>query len=309
MDNSFDRLYEQLTPALRQLEDKRLELKKRGIQNGLIAGSICFLIGTGITVWTGSGHIGILISVIIGIIVWISRVNSQSNVLSGYYKKDIITTLLTSLCEDSAFQPENGISETTFMSSGLFSTSPDRYHSEDMITGQLGKTSFCCSEVHAQEKHVIVDSKGHRHESWVDIFRGFFFIADFQKDFKGQTVIYRNSWLKLNFSNQRVKLENPEFEKSFDVYATDQVEARYLLTPGMMERLLLLDQKFPGKITVSFYNSNIIIAIPDSTDHFEASIWRSQLHNNSLKQEYQTLSALIAIVHDLNLNLRIWSKE
>ena len=71
----------------------------------------------------------------------------------------------------------------------------------------------------------------------------------------------------------------------------------------------MLDRKFPGKITVSFYNSNIIIAIPDRTDHFETSIWRSQLHNNSLKQEYDTLSALTGIVNDLNLNLRIWSKE
>ena len=309
MDNNFDRLYGQLTPALKQLEDKRLELKKKGTQNGLIAGGICFMVGTGITFGIEAGYTGIIIATLIGIIVLFLCINSQSAVLSGYYKKDIITTLLTSLCKDSSFQPEKGISKTAFMSSGLFSTTPDRYHSEDMITGQLEKTAFVCSEVHAEEKHVTVESKGHRHESWVDIFRGFFFIADFHKDFKGQTIIYRNAWIKLNFNNRRVKLENPDFEKSFDVYSTDQVEARYLLTPGMMEKLLMLDRKFPGKITVSFYNSNIIIAIPDRTDHFETSIWRSQLHNNSLKQEYDTLSALTGIVNDLNLNLRIWSKE
>ncbi len=32
-----------------------------------------------------------------------------------------------------------------------------------------------------------------------------------------------------------VKLENPEFEKEFVVYSSGQQEARYILTPVMME--------------------------------------------------------------------------
>ena len=35
-----------------------------------------------------------------------------------------------------------------------------------------------------------------------------------------------------------VKLEDPEFEKEFVVYAHDQVEARYVLSPSLMRRLL-----------------------------------------------------------------------
>ena len=104
-------------------------------------------------------------------------------------------------------------------------------------------------------------------------------------------------------------MENPEFEKSFDTYSTDQVEARYLLSPSFMERLLELDRKFPGRITVSFLNSSVIIAIPDSKNHFETSIWQSQLRNDSVRREFFTLATLFHIVHDLNLNLRIWSKE
>ncbi len=309
MADSYDALYRKLSPALAQLENKRLELKKKGTDAGLVAGGICTLIGIIITVWTGGNSLWFFVSLILGIIILIGCIHGQSKELSRYYKKDIIATLISSLCENSSFMPDRGISEQQFMGCGLFHTSPDRYSSEDMITGQVGKTAFACSEIVAEEKRVTTNSKGQRSEHWVDIFKGFFFIADFQKDFHGQTVVYRNSWLKLNFRNQRVKLENPEFEKKFDVYSTDQIEARYLLTPGMMEKLLELDRKFPGKITLSFYNSNVIIAIPDNTDHFEASIWSSQLRNNSLKQEYDTLSALIGIIDDLNLNVRIWTKE
>lgn len=75
-----------------------------------------------------------------------------------------------------------------------------------------------------------------------------------------------------------------------------------------MERLLELGRKFPGKITVSFLNSRVIVAIPDFTNHFETGIWQSQLRNPSLRKELDTCVALLGIIDDLNLNVRIWSK-
>jgi hypothetical protein len=38
----------------------------------------------------------------------------------------------------------------------------------------------------------------------------------------------------------RVKLEDPEFEAAYQVWSTDQIAARALLTPAFMERLLAL---------------------------------------------------------------------
>ncbi len=35
-----------------------------------------------------------------------------------------------------------------------------------------------------------------------------------------------------------IKLENPEFEKIFSVYGSSQQEARYVLTPTMMEAIV-----------------------------------------------------------------------
>ncbi len=143
----------------------------------------------------------------------------------------------------------------------------------------------------------------------VDIFKGFFFIADFQKDFQGHTTILRNSLFKLSSSGSRVKLENPDFEKTFDVYSTDQIEARYLLSPSMMERLLALDREFNKNITISFRDSNILIAIPESRNHFEASIWKPMDDLSQLKNDFSMIHALVSIVEDLNLNTRIWSKK
>lgn len=305
----FDSLYKELTPAIQVLEEKRIELKAKGTKDGIMFGGIVFVIGFVILFFLQSNLIGVAIVAVISLFILFSVIHSQSAELSAFYKSDIIARVINSFCENATFNPNGGIREETFISSGLFSASPDRYHTEDLITGCIDKTDFNCAEVYAEEKHVTCDSKGNRQEHWTDIFKGFFFIADFHKDFSGETTIYRDSLFKLHFNGKRVKLENVDFEKHFDVYATNQVEARYLLSPLMMERLVELDKKFDGDITVSFRNSKVIIAIPDSANHFEASIWKSLLNPELLAKEFSTIHSLIAIVNDLNLNTRIWTKE
>ena len=306
---NFQDIYEQLQSRIRQAEDKRLQLKAKGTKNGLIAGGITLVAGVVVSLIIGGGWPGILIACMLGLIVLFSCIQSKSGELCAYYKENIISSIISYLCQEASYRPESGIAESVFMNSRLFSTSPDRYRSEDLICGKIDKTSFICSEIIAEEKRVTTDSKGRRQEHWIDIFRGFFFIADFNKNFQGQTVVFRNSWFKLNLGKQRVKLENPNFEKQFDVFSTDQVEARYILTPNLMERLLELDSRFPGKITVSFRDSSVIIAIPDQTNHFETNIWECQLNTDKLKREFGTLVNLFQIIHDLNLNLRIWTKD
>lgn len=308
MEKDFNTLYESLRPTLTLLEGKRLELKAKGTKTGLIAGGICCLLGVILSLYTGAGWVGLIVTVIISGIILYSCINSKGQELSEFYKKNVISAIVSELCQGAVFEPSKGISQGAFEGSGLFQ-SPDRYSSEDLISGQRGATSFLCSEIHAEKKQVTTDGKGRTRTHWVDIFKGFFFIADFQKDFKGKTTIYRNALIKLHFGEQRVKLENPEFEDSFDVYSTDQVEARYLLTPSFMECLLTLDRKFKETVTVSFRNSNVIIAIPDQTNHFEASIWQSVLSTETLKREFDTLLQLTGIIDDLNLNTRIWTKE
>lgn len=304
----FETVAQSLSSTLQALEQKRIEFKKKGQSTGLWAGGIFLLIGIAFSLYINAVLIGFCITAVIAIGIYISCINAKSQELSYYYKHEVIAKVLQSFCENAVFTPNQGIDKSEFIKSNLF-TSPDRYYTEDLIEGKIGKTEFCCAEVHAEERKTRVDSKGRTSQYWVDIFKGFIFIADFHKDFQGHTTVLRNSLLKLNFSGSRVKLENPDFEKKFDVYSNNQVEARYLLSPSMMERLLALDRQFNKNITISFHNSNIFIAIPESKDHFEASIWKSISDINHLKDDFSTIHALVSIVEELNLNTRIWTKE
>jgi hypothetical protein len=52
-----------------------------------------------------------------------------------------------------------------------------------------------------------------------------------------------------------VSLENQEFEEDFDVYSTDQLEARMLLTPNVMDKLAQLNNNHPALYSFNFINN------------------------------------------------------
>ena len=64
-------------------------------------------------------------------------------------------------------------------------------------------------------------------------------------------------------------MENPEFEKAFVVRGTDAVEARYILTPDMQERLLALRGRLGADVRFAFRESHVFMGIPNDEDWFE----------------------------------------
>ncbi len=72
---------------------------------------------------------------------------------------------------------------------------------------------------------------------------------------------------------KRANLEDPQFEKEYDVYTDDQVEARYLLDPAMMERIRALSQLYPaGPLSMSYYQNHVLILIPVGSKNEDADL-------------------------------------
>ena len=304
----FDSLAQKLAPTLQVLENKRKELLRKGRSEGLIYAAIFLVVGViALLILKLEGIFGPIVIVVISVIIFITCINNKSKIFSSFYKEEVVDEIIHAFCPNATYSPNNGVSEDLFRNSGLF-TSPDRYHAEDLIEGCLGKTSFICSEVHAEERRARSTKNGVQYY-WEDIFKGFLFIADFHKEFQGETTVLRDSFFKIKMGASRVKMENPDFEKVFDVFSTNQIEARYLITTYKMERMLKLDSNFKKGITISFRNSTILVAIPDSKNRFEADVWSSLSDMSILKSDFAVLQSLLDIVDELNLNTRIWSKE
>jgi hypothetical protein len=71
---------------------------------------------------------------------------------------------------------------------------------------------------------------------------------------------------------QRVGLEDPKFERDFEVYGTDQVEARNLIDPTFMERLRALESQFGSqRLRCAFKEGDLLVAV-EGGDGFELEL-------------------------------------
>ena len=252
-----------------------------------------------------------------GIILY--KISGELKTYEEAFKIQVIGTALKSLDNSLVIEPYRGISADEFENTQIFSESPDRYKTEDLVRGQADKTAFYFAEVHAEYKSEVQTKDGTRTE-WHDIFRGIMFCADFNKNFNGVTIIKpkdlfstMGAWFSKNlfsFGNKDViTLENNEFSKTFITHATEQVEARYILTPAMMERILTLNSNTKETISLSFINSRMYIAFPLSRNYFEAPVFKTLLNPELLNDDITVINFMYDIVRELDLNTRIWGKN
>lgn len=120
----------------------------------------------------------------------------------------------------------------------------------------------------------------------ITLFHGMLISIDFPKPFHGTTIVGHERGQERVTGGagelETVRLEDPRFEKTFEVLSNDQVEARYLLTPDFMDRLMDLRAAIIGHPSVrsawldgpvtldcSFVDRRLAIAASSEADRFE----------------------------------------
>lgn len=132
---------------------------------------------------------------------------------------------------------------------------------EDEVAGAHGASGFVFCEAHLKYK-----SSG-KNSSTRTVFHGQLFVIDYPKRFLGSTVILRdmgplNVLMRPGKEYSQVGLASPVFEKAFEAWSTDQVEARDLLDPVVLERFQELERLFGGKkLRAAFDEGKLLIAI------------------------------------------------
>ena len=182
----------------------------------------------------------------------------------------------------------------------------DRAKFEDRLTGQRAGAPFEFFEAHLEEKRTTRDSKGRTSTSWVTVFRGQCLAVTFPKQFQGVTKVFRDSGmfnslvgLGQTFGGraERVRLEDPKFEKAFEVYSTDQIEARYILTPDFMERLTALEEVFHSKkLRCAFSGGEMFLAVEGENLFEPGSMRRPMDDHGRLRDILQDFAAVFLLI-------------
>lgn len=110
-------------------------------------------------------------------------------------------------------------------------------------------------------------------------------------------------------ATQKVVLEGLPFMKKWRVLTDKQVEARYILTPVFMEKMLEIKRLFHGKhIDFSFFGSKLLIAVHTRKNMFETtSLFVPALSYHKVREVVGQLHGIFAVV-DVILNEKLLKK-
>jgi len=305
----------ELRPNLEELEPLR---KKVAAFIALAIASILIGVAGALIAPSENVQIGAIVLGVIGVITFSVLAYSKFKIYRNDFKNNVVRKIVEAINPEFQYNPKAHVSTYTYEQSRMFLQRADRYSGDDYVTGKIEKTDFEFSEFKSEYKTETTQN-GQRKTEWHTIFHGIFFHAEFNKHIEGETFIepdtaerlFGKFGQKLQFSSKGklVKLENPEFEKRFAVFSTNQTEARYILTPTMMEAMVNIQNKVGRKFHFSFIGNRVYCGVSFNKSLFEPRIMQSGVRLADVEFMYRIFSLIELLIHEMNLNTRIWTKE
>lgn len=247
------------------------------------------------------GFIGFIITAFpfLGGAIIAGRNSIKLKALSSNFKMEYVSEELKKVIPDSQYLAFSGFTEREVIDSKLL-FNHDEFSSEDMIEGTFENVKFRTSDVVQKD---VVHTKNST--STVTVFQGRFYEFDFAKPFYYNLLVLQPMQYRLFGEYEHVKLESIEFNSNLKVYAKSELEAFYLLTPQFMEKLVYLDRKYKSKITFSFLDKKLYIAIDSRKDYFDLKAFKpvDQSLIDSYKEEFETI---VLFIRELQLNERLF---
>ncbi len=227
---------------------------------------------------------------------WVTQPKRQ---YTRAYKTEILPDIAR-LFGDFTYDPKGKIPMEAMKPSKIIPNYTS-YRSEDYFSGTYKNIGIDFSEILLRKKSG---------KSTVTVFKGLaVLLTNGTRPFHGHTILTRDngnvgSWFtQIGSGLKHVDLVDPEFEKLFDVYSSDQTEARYLIDPMIVENLKSLYKEYNGKnMRAAFYDESFLILIASNENHFEpADIHTPATTSQSLISLKREIGQIISIVERLSL--------
>lgn len=298
---------------MEELEELRVKIKGRYIK-----GIIITILVTVFFIFLMPSLI--MIPIILGIIITVFSTAKLKYQYKSTFKKIFVVKALESKFTDLVYDPDRGMPYETIAGTNMMYMG-DRYHSEDYISAKYKDIKFEQADVHIEEEHTSTDSDGHTTTTYVTIFKGRWMIFDFNKTFKADVQIsqkgFGNSKAKTftlfgkkDDVFKKVSMESESFNQKFNVYAQNEHDAFYIITPSLMARIEKLDEFNKGKLLLCFINNRLHIAIYDNKDSFEPeSVFKEINEEEIIPRISKDIEMITQFVDELNLDNDLFKKE
>ncbi len=256
----FGSVWAEMEPWLAGLEDRRRAAVKRLVTGILIAVPV----GLGVVVFAllfgAPAALGIFGAAVAGVLI-AGVAGLPLNALRTEVKEGLNNRLAGAFGLRYAPRPLSPVRFDSFRSHGLVPHS-DRRSFEDHFEGEAFGACFELYEAELRQRR-----RSRKRTYYVTVFRGVLIRITFPRTIEGVTLITRDQGIfnmldgLMRSANgrrlERIGLVDPKFERIFQVYGTDQVMARYLMTPTFMERVLALETALKGKNVRAVFDESL----------------------------------------------------
>ena len=183
----------------------------------------------------------------------------------------------------------------------------DNYMSEDYMEAQIeNNNSIQMAEVETTETETYTDSKGETQTRTVTKFHGLFAKIIMEKSINSELKIMQDKAMMLD--KGRLKMDSSEFEKHFDVKASDKIIGMQILTADIMEELVQFEEKTKMKFDINIKGNELYLRF-HSGPMFEAgNLKNGVLDEKTTKKYFYMLNftynlskKLINVISDLNI--------
>jgi hypothetical protein len=183
----------------------------------------------------------------------------------------------------------------------------DRDSFEDLWMGEMGGHPFTVHEAHLEERR----GSG-KNRRWVTVFRGAIVTFVFNRDFHGTTLVERQAKHRKFFGGEKDFVEfdghrldsaamvSPEFEDLFTVWTDDQTEARYLVHPRYIERLVEVERAFGGQNIRTLFHGGELAIVIESGDMFESGSLDADKDRELVARTCDQFMTLVGLCEALN---------
>jgi hypothetical protein len=238
-----------------------------------------------------------------GIYWWVTQPKRQ---YAKTYKKEFLPDI-AKLFGNINYKADGKI-DMHFLKPSKIIPNHDEYIAEDYFLGEYKGIELEFSEIKLKKE------KGRPRRKYdltdATVFSGLAILLTIKnKRFYGHTILEKNKsalseWLREKSTGlERAEMSDPEFEAVFDAYTNDQVEARYLIDPIMIEKLNGLYFEYNGKqMTVAFFDKQMLIMVSSDYNHFEpADIFTPATNPDSIIRMRHEVGQILSIIDRLSL--------
>ncbi len=231
------------------------------------------------------------------------------------YKKTVMPDIVKSIDENIIYRADQGFSKSYFTQIGLYNDNIDSYTASDYIQHKIGSTNIKFCHVNATRTETERDSDGDTHSTTYTVFKGSVIELSFNKFFTGKTKIFsQGAHLNVETASSTwfsayddIVMDNMLFNNVFQVITTDKQQAYYILSTSFMESLIQLYNKYPKGLSIAF-DSNVMIICIEHIYFIHLFIDKKEMIKDIIAT-HKSITKILNLVDDLNLNNRIWTKK